>query len=319
MRVLLSLASLIWFSCAMAVDNPTKTVAITQIVEHPALDAVRQGALEQLGKRGYIEGKNLKVIFQSASGNPTTAAQIAQKFVGLKPDVILAISTPSTQTMQAASRGTLPIVFAAISDPTKAGLIDSEDKPGRNTTGVTDRAPLMQQVKFIQDLMPKLKKLGFLYNPGEDNSVAALEVMKNKALASGIELKVYAASKSAEVAAAARRALEECEAVFIPTDNTIVSALDSVLKIAQGLKKPVFASDTLLVAKGTVAMVGQDYYHVGQEAGNLLARVLAGENAGAISVVEPVLYEVAVNKKAAEGAGIVLPKTLLDSAQKIYP
>ncbi|MFN7709823.1 MAG: ABC transporter substrate-binding protein [Holosporales bacterium] len=320
MRFLTVIVTLLSSLCAHAAESSdVKVVAITQIVAHPALDAVRKGALDELEARGYIEGRNLKVIYQSASGNPTTAAQIAQQFVGLKPDVIFAISTPSAQTVQSASRGTIPMVFAAISDPQKADIVDSEQKPGRNTTGVTDRAPLTKQLQFVRDVMPQLKKLAFLYNPGEDNSVAALQVFKDLAKASGIELKVYAASKTAEVSAAARRALEECEAVFVPTDNTIASAFEAVVKTAQGLRKPVFASDTILVGKGAVAMIGQDYTHIGREAGMLLSRVLAGEPAGSIPVVEPGLYELAINKKAAEAARVNLPKTMIDAAQKVYP
>src|SRR5690554_386457 len=140
------------------------SLGITQIVEHPALDASRQGVLDELAEHGYVEGDNLTVDFQNAQGDTAIAAQIARKFAGDRPDLVLAISTPSAQAAAAAMRDT-PIVFTAVTDPLMAKLVNDMDAPGGNITGVVDAPPLEAQLQLIRDMFPEAQRLGVAYNP----------------------------------------------------------------------------------------------------------------------------------------------------------
>lgn len=167
---------------ALAAD--VKNVAITAIVEHPALDAVRQGTIAELKKEGFEEGKNLKIDFQSAQGNTATAAQIARKFVGDKPDVIVAIGTPSAQAVAAATRH-IPLVFSAISDPVAAKLVKSWEASGTNVTGTSDTLPIQPQIDLIKRLIPNLKAIGFVYSSGEVNSTVVLKQLQEAGKANG--------------------------------------------------------------------------------------------------------------------------------------
>ena len=157
-----------------------KTVAITAIVEHPALDAVRDGVKKGLADLGYAEGTDVTFTYESAQGNPATAAQIARQLVGAAPAVIVAISTPSAQAVVAATKD-IPVVFSAVTDPVAAGLVASVDQPGANVTGVSDMAPVGDHLSLIREITPDVKRLGVPYNPGDSNSVSTLAALKTAA------------------------------------------------------------------------------------------------------------------------------------------
>lgn len=171
-HVISALFALLCFSAKANVPY----IAFTAIVEHPALDDVRKGAIEELKIKGY-EGNKIKITFDSAQGQPVNAAQIASKLVGAKPDVIVAISTPSAQALASATKD-IPIVFSAVTDPIAAKLIKTYEKPGSNITGVTDMAPVAAQIDLGLKIIPNAKKIGVIYNPGETNSVALIAVLK---------------------------------------------------------------------------------------------------------------------------------------------
>src|SRR4029079_5588342 len=170
----LSLAAAAFAAPGFAAD---KTVALTAIVEHPALDAARDGVKDELKAAGFEAGKNLKFEYQSAQGNNGTAAQIARKYVGEHPDVIVAIATPSAQAMVAATKDT-PVVFSAVTDPVAAKLVKSWDASGTNVTGVSDLSPLAKHLELIKKVVPNAKRVGVIYSPGEANSVAIVEALK---------------------------------------------------------------------------------------------------------------------------------------------
>ena len=174
-------------AAAPAADGTPKRVAITAIVEHPALDAVRKGVEEQLAADGYKVGTNLTIDFQSAQGNTATAGQIAKKFAGDKPDVIVAIATPSAQSVVAATRE-VPVVFAAVTDPVAAKLVTSWEPSGTNVTGVSDELPLEPQIDLMKKLVPNVKAVGYVYSPGEVNSTVILEKLKTQLKTQGIEV-----------------------------------------------------------------------------------------------------------------------------------
>jgi putative ABC transport system substrate-binding protein len=293
-----------------------KNIAITAIVEHPALDAVQEGIKKGLADLGYAEGADVAFSFESAQGNPATAAQIARKFVGDAPDVIVAISTPSAQTVAAATTE-IPIVFSAVTDPLAAQLVAALDAPGGNVTGVSDMAPIADHLALILEITPDVKRLGVLYNPGEANSVSSLAAVKTEAEAAGITVVEGPATKSADVQAATRSLIGKVDAIYVPTDNTIVSALESAVGAANEAKLPLYAGDTDSVARGALAAVGFNYFDVGVQTAGLVDRVLKGESPGSIPVLFAGGTDLQVNKATAAAIGVELPQAVLDRASKV--
>jgi putative tryptophan/tyrosine transport system substrate-binding protein len=169
--------------------------------------------------------------------------------------VIVAISTPSAQAVAAATTD-IPLVFSAVTDPLAAGLVTSIEAPGGNVTGVSDMAPIADHLALIQEVTPNVKTLGVLYNPGEANSVSSLAAVQDEASALGITVIEGPATKSADVQAAARSLIGKVDAIYVPTDNTIVSALESAVGVANEAQIPLYAADTDSVARGALAAVG---------------------------------------------------------------
>lgn len=277
----------------------SKTIGITQIVDHPSLNAIRKGILEGLALEGFAEDKDLTVTFENAQGNPTVAAQIAQKFSSLNLDVIVPISTPSAQTMVQQIKNT-PIVFAAITDPLSAKVVSSLSHPGGNVTGVTDTPPLKEQLDVIERCLPHLKTLGVVYNPGEVNNVSFLEGLKALTNKKNIKIVTAAAPKSADVQAAAKSLIERVDAIFIGNDNTVVSGLEALIKISLQSGKPLFVSDPESVDRGALAAYAYDQREMGRQVGKMVARVLNGEKPGNIPVERAKNIKFSLNPQTAE-------------------
>lgn len=307
------LIACVFSTCIMA---DQKFVAITQIVEHPALDSVRQGVKDELKEKGYIIGKNLEWQYQSAQGNPTTATQIARKFAGESPDVIVAIATPSAQTAAAAARG-IPIVFSAVTDPVGAKLVKSLSHPGKNITGTTDMLPVKEHLKLIKKLIPNIKTVGTIYNPGEANSVTIIELIELEAPKLGLKIVKSAATKSSDVLTAARALVGKVDAIYLPTDNTVISAAEAVIKVGEQNKIPVIAADTDTVKRGAAAALGFNYYDVGRQTGVIVAQILGGKKPGDIPVQGVEKMELHLNPGAAKRMGLTLPENLLKEAKEI--
>ncbi len=308
------------FAAASALALPTKAqdvmVAVTAIVEHPALDAARDGVKAALAEAGYKEGENLKFVYQSAQGNPGTASQIARQFVGDAPDVIVPISTPSAQAVVAATRD-IPIVFTAVSDPVGAQLIKSMDKPGRNVTGLSDALPVNEHLALIKEITPDAKTIGYIYNSAEANSVSTLELLKVEAEKAGLKVVESVATKSAEVQGATRALVGKADVIYVPTDNTIVSAFEAAAGVASEAKIPLFAADTDSVARGAIAALGFNYFDVGKQTGAVVVRILKGEKPGEIPASVAVGTDLVLNKKAAEKAGLTFPESVTKRATKV--
>jgi putative ABC transport system substrate-binding protein len=300
-------------SMAMAAD---KHVAITQIVEHPALDACRKGVKDALADAGFKAGGNLQWSYENAQGNGVTASQIAKKFVGMSPDVIVAIATPSAQTVAAATKS-IPLVFSAVTDPVGAKLVSSWEKPGANVTGISDMSPIAAHLKMVREVMPGAKRLGVVSNPGEANSVSLVNMIKSEAPKLGMTVTVAAATKSGEVMQAARSLAGKVDAIYIPTDNTVVSAFESVVKVGKDAKIPVFAGDTDSVKRGAVAAMGFNYYDVGRETGAMVVKILNGEKPGNVPVSLVSKLELAVNPRSAKDMGITLSDDFVAKAKDV--
>ncbi|GAA0586249.1 ABC transporter substrate-binding protein [Caenispirillum bisanense] len=300
---------------AQAAD--TKSVKITAIVEHPALDAVRQGVLDQLAEQGFKQGESLAVEFQSAQGDVGIAGQIAKKFVGDAPDVIVAIATPSAQAAVAAARGRIPVVFSAVTDPVLARLIDEPGKAKDGVTGVSDMTPVAKHLALIQEIVPGVKTIGIVHNPGEPNAVVLVDLAKQAAPDLGLKVIVASAPTSGDVLQATRSLVGKADAVYIPTDNTVISALEAAIKVGEEAKMPIFAGDTDSVNRGAVAAAGFDYYDVGRQTGVQVAKILQGTKAADIPVEGVEVMKLAVNPAAAARMGVTLPQAVVERAETV--
>jgi len=315
-RLLLSTGVVLGLAFAAPAFAQDAFVAVTAIVEHPALDACRDGVRDELKAAGFEEGKNLKFTYESAQGNPGTAVQIAQKLVGEAPSVIVPISTPSAQAVIAATSD-IPVVFTAVTDPLGAKLISNLEKPGGNVTGMSDLSPIAKHLELIHQIAPNAKKIGMPFNPGEANAVTLVNLLKEKAAPMGMEIVEAPAPKSSDVQAAAQSLVGKADVIYVPTDNTIVSALEAVIGVGVDNKLPVFAGDTDSVKRGAIAAVGFDYYDVGRQTGKMVARILKGEKPGDIAVEGVEITQLFVNPGAAEKMGITIPEAVVAGAKEV--
>lgn len=293
-----------------------KSVAVTAIVEHPALDAVRDGVQAALKEAGYERGKNLKWQYQSAQGNTGTAAQIARKFVGDKPDAIVAIATPSAQAVVAATK-TVPVVFSAVTDPVAAKLVPSWEASGTNVTGVSDLLALDKQMDLVKQVVPDAKRVGMVYNPGEANSVVVVKELQKLLPTMGMTLVEAAAPRSVDVSSAARSLVGKVDVIYTSTDNNVVSAYEALVKVGQDAKIPLVASDTDSVKRGAVAAYGINYRDLGEQTGRVVARILKGEAPGSIKPEVSTKLELFVNPAAAQKQGVELSEALIKSAAEV--
>lgn len=292
-------------------------VAITAIVEHPALDTIRQGVIEELAREGFVEGKNIKIVFQSAQGSTATAAQIARKFVGDKADIIIPITTPSAQPVVAATRS-IPIVFSGVTDPVAAKLVKSWEPSGTNVTGISDHKPIEPQLKLIQTLVPELKAVGYVYSAGEVNSAIVLEELQAAAKQVNIKVVPVAVQRSADIGTAARSLNGKVQAIYISEDNAVVSAYEALHKAAVEAKIPVIAADRDTVKRGALAAYAVNQYDIGAETGKVAARVLRGEKAGSIATHDVSKMELSINQQTAKALGVTIPEALVKEAKEQF-
>lgn len=285
-----------------------RTVAITQIVAHPSLDKAKEGILSALQKEGFTAGKNLTVLNESAQGNIAQAVLIAKKFVSLKPDVIIPISTPSAQTVLKAVEGyKIPVIFSSVSDPVAAGLVRRLEETNGKISGVMDIPAISEAVDLMKIVLPDLKNLGLLFNAGESNSVKAIQLLKGY-VGSSLQLTEATVPSSSLLSDSFRMLVnKKVQAIFIPMDNTVNSAISQLIKLALEYKIPLFTCDPINVEMGAFACVGSSQFAIGEKAGHLVARVLRGEKLENLPIELPDQAEVFVNRSTAKKLGIHIP------------
>ncbi|RCW57425.1 MULTISPECIES: ABC transporter substrate-binding protein [Halanaerobium] len=312
--ILIVLTALMVLFAASAAGAQEYRIGISQFVEHPALDAAREGFIEGLAEEGI---EDVEFIEQNAQADFATAQSIAQKFKSQNLDLILTIATPNAQAAANVITET-PVLFTAVTDPLEAGLVDSMEVPGRNLTGTTDMNPVEKQIELIKEFIPELNDLGVLYNPGEVNSVVQVDLVKATVEKMGINLHEGTVSNSSEVSLATSSLIGDVDAIYVPTDNIIVSALPSVLNITNQNNIPVFASENGQVRQGSIATLGIDYKLLGIQTGKMAARVLNGSDPADMAVESSNELKLYLNTKAAENLGLKVPEAVLNRANVVY-
>jgi putative ABC transport system substrate-binding protein len=294
-------------------------VSVSQFVEHPALDAVLKGFQD------YMAAKKVDVIYHvhNAQANMATANQIGHQIMGENPDMILAIATPTAQACAQALKKSpqmqkTPMLFTAVTDPVSAGLVKNLQHPGANITGVSDMLPVGRHLMMVKAFLPGLKHLGFLYNAGEVNSKILVPLFQAEAKNMGFEIVEATVSKSSEVYQAVKSLVGKVDAVFIPTDNTVVSAIESAIKVCEQNKLPLFNADVDSVKRGSIAAMGFDYYQHGFQTGALAQRIMMGADPAVTPVEFQEKLQLHINVPAAKKMGVEIPAVLLEKADKVY-
>jgi putative ABC transport system substrate-binding protein len=288
------------------------SIAISQIVEHPSLDATRLGFLDALKDAGIVEGENLKVDVNIAQGDQTNNLSIAQKIAGNKVDLALAIATPSAVAVAQYVKDA-PVLFAAVTDPLDAKLVDNLEKPSGNITGAADTDPAAVQslMGFIAEHFPDVKTVGAVINEGEPNAVV-MAANAEKALADrGIKFIKAAVTNTSEVKQAADSLVGRVDAIFITLDNTVVNGVSAVIQVANDNDIPFFSSDRDTVEAGAFATVGFKYYDHGYQAGQMAVEILKnGKKPSDLSVSFPDKTDYILNLKAAAEQGITVTDSM---------
>ena len=283
--------------CGKKEESKTK-IGITQIIEHPALDASKEGFLQALKDAGYDESK-VDIEFQSAQGDFGTAQTIANSYVQDKKDLILAIATPSAQAAYNATKE-IPILITAVTDPESAGLT------GDNISGTSDMSPVKQQMELIKKLLPNAKKVGIVYNTSEQNSEFLVKKTIEECEKLSLEVITSGVTNVNEVSSALDSILGKVDVLYVPTDNLMTAAIPLVLQKTNAAKVPVIGSIKDMVEQGAVATETIDYYKLGYQTGEMAVRILKGESIKDMPVETLNDTQLIINKGAAEKIGISL-------------
>jgi putative ABC transport system substrate-binding protein len=294
-----------------------KTIGINQFMQHPLLDDVYKGIADELKESGLTSEKGYVIDLKNANGDQNVAVQINKQFVSQKVGVIVPLGTPSAQSACKETK-TIPIVFGAITDPVASGLADSIEKPGGNKTGTTDRWPYEKQVALIREILPKAKKVGIILNPGESNTMASMQFIRDALTKHNFEAIEVPVSNTNEVYGAAKSLVKRCDTILIPADNTLTAAFNSVVKIANENRIPLFAGDMPSVEKGAIATYGVNYYKIGRSTGKLVVQILKNkENPGSIPVVVESESDLVINLIAAKKQNVTISEDLIKKAVKV--
>ncbi|MGM7719365.1 ABC transporter substrate-binding protein [Metabacillus sp. Hm71] len=290
----------------------TYKIGVTQIVEHQSLDSALEGFQAALEEKGL----NVEYDIQNAQNDQNNNQTIANNFAGDGVDLIFANSTPSAQGALNATKE-IPIVFTSVTDPVGSGLVKSFEEPGANITGTTDTHPdaIPNTVKFIDENIDG-NKVGMIYNSGESNSVAQIDLVKEAMKGTDLEVVEASVSTSAEVKQATESLVGKVDSLYVITDNTVVSALESVIDVASDKDIPLFVGELDSVKRGGFAAYGFDYYDIGFEAGEMAASILTGEKkVSEIPVQYPQNLKLQINAKAAKDMGIEIKEEWKEAAE----
>ena len=292
-------------------------IGIVQLVEHNALDAANKGFVDGLKKRGYEEGKNIEIDRQNAQADQSNLANISQRFISNKSNLICAIATPAAQTVANATKD-IPIVGTAITDYESAKLVKSNAKPGGNVTGTSDMNPIKEQVDLLMKLVPTAKTVGVIYCSSEVNSEVQVKAMKAYAETKGLKVETATISTVNDIQQAAQSLIGKVDAFYAPTDNVLASAMPTLLSVTDPAKKPVICGEENMVKAGGLATYGIDYYKLGLQTGDMGADILDGKKKPADMPIQTAKdLKASVNKKNADALGIKIPDDVMKSAEVI--
>ena len=290
-------------------------VGISKIVSHPALDAVVKGVQDEL-KDAKV---NATFDVQNANGDISTAASIANKFQSQKVDIAVGVATPTAQALVNTLKG-IPVVYSAVTDPVKAGLVPSLTRGGKNVTGVSDMTPVRQQIEMLLKIK-KVKRLGHIYTSSEENAVVLAGIVKQVCKDLGIQFVETTVTRSSEVKQATQAIVRRVDAIYVSTDNTVVSAMSAVAEVAMKNRVPIMSADpSSSEAYDVLAAWGFDYYKMGRATGKLVTEILKGkkpEQIPARFMTKASDVDLLINLDVAKKLGLAVPADIVKSARTI--
>ena len=301
---------------AKPAKNKKVKIGIAKIVQHVALDDVERGVMDAIKDAGIDAEYDL----QNANGAVGTAAQIAAQYKAEKVNVAVGIATPIAVSLATTLKNT-PVVFGTVTDPVGAGLVSTTAHGERNVTGMSDAIPTEQHIKLFKEVAG-IKTLGYIYTSNEDNSSSALTLVKKGCQEAGIKLVTQSITKSDEVKAACEAIVSRCDGLYLTTDNTVFSAIASVVSVFGKAKKPVFSGDVTAAKEGGIFMAsGFNYYKAGRATGEMVVQILNGAKPASLPVrfmTNPADTDFLVNLDAAKACGINIDPKLIESANYVY-
>lgn len=290
-------------------------IGIAKIIQHEALDAVEKGVIDAINAAGF----NASYDLQNANGDVNTANQIAAQYKDEQVDVAVGIATPIAVAL-ANSMKNIPVVFGTVTDPISAGLVSTVEHGEGNVTGMSDELPSAEHIKLFAEITG-IKTLGYIYTSNEDNSISSLELVKKGCEEAGLDLVTQAISISAEVKQAAEAIVDRVDGIYLSTDNTVFSALPSLVSVFNKAKKPIFSGDVTGAKNGGCFMAsGFNYYKAGLATGEMVVQILNGKKPAEIPVrfmTKPEDSDLLFDLDVAKVCGIVIPETYLAKATYI--
>ncbi|MHC9532984.1 tryptophan ABC transporter substrate-binding protein [Dellaglioa sp. L3N] len=307
-----------FFSTRQPTLSPSKkvpTVGILQLTTHPALDAIHNGIIAGLKEKGYTPGKTVHIDFQNAEADQSNLKSMSDKFNNENVDLMIGIATPSAQSLANVTKKT-PIILGAVTDPKGAGLISNNNQPGNNITGVSDQAPIKAQLALMKQLMPHMKTVGVLYTSSDDSATKQYQQFKTAALSSGLKVKSATITSTNDVDQVSQTLVSSVDAVYVPTDNTVASSIQTLVKNATQAKIPVFPAVDTMVKNGGLATISINQYDLGVTTGKMAAAVLSGKSTPATTPINFVKKgDLVINLKTAKALNIAIPQKLIDQAK----
>lgn len=297
--------------------SKTIKVGVSQYMSHVALDAVRAGVVTGFEKAGYKDGVNVIFDFQNAQGDTSTNVAIAQKFANSGYDLIIPLGTQAAQAVANLVKER-PIVFGAVTDPIGAKLVKTLEVPGGNITGTNNITLYKESLELLTKLVPKAKKIGLVYNPGEANGVYGLEQTKKIGEPMGFTFITAVANNTSEVLSASLSIADKVDAFYMMPDNTVIAGQEALIKVANEAKKPLIAITQAGVEKGALAAVGTNFEMVGERTVEVALRVLKGEKPANIPVLKVTDADLFINTTTAQKIGVTIPQELISQAKQIY-
>ncbi len=290
-------------------------IGVLTLMRHAALDAIYKGFKDELAREGYRDGKEIKLDYQNANNDQSNLKTMAEKLVNGDSKVLFGITTPSSQALANATKKT-PIVLGAVTDPKSANLVKNNQHPGGNITGISDRAPIQEQLELIQRFMPKLKTLGVIYTSSDASAVAGYRQIVSECKKLKLSLKGYAISNSNDLNQVSQQMLTQVDAVIVPTDNTVAGAMQTLVKNANAAKKPVFPAVDTMVKEGGIATYSVDQYKLGVEGAKMVVQILKGKQPANMPVRYLKHGKPVLNLKEAKKLGLTVPKYFYQEAKQ---
>ena len=282
--------------------NEKLLITVNQFVKHDALDAAYDGFYKALSDRKVLE--LAEIIVANAQGSMSNSIQIAKHQASLMPAFMVGISTPSAQSiLKAIDKDNSTLAFVAVTDPKAANLIRD------GVIGVSDVPSIKELLEIIRKIFPNKKIIGVIYNSGEINSIKMIEKLELEAPKLDFEIKKIAVNNSSDIKMAMTKVADMSDIIYLPQDNTIISAVDSIVSIAKSTKKPLIANDPLLVEKGVFLALGTNYFKSGEKLGNLIADRIEGREV-LEKIVSSDSRELKINESVVKDLGIIIPENI---------